>query len=136
MTTLGSVTESNVFDHLLHFHLVIHWCYPVEQFLPVLIHRLWCVDLVSAQNTCSKEGKVNKGAKNLQAYLPGSTDMQCMACTRSAGQVSSDMLHAKCCRTCNSCKVVLASPLDRRKVRHACNVEGGGAEVVNDKCLN
>jgi len=62
--------------------------------------------------------------------------MQCMACTRSAGQVSSDMLHAKRCRTCTSCTVVLASPVDRRRVRHACNVEADGAKVVNDKCLN
>jgi len=60
-TTLGNVTQKNVFDHLLPLHLVIYWGYPVEQFLPVLIHRLWCVDLVSAQENCSKEGEVGKG---------------------------------------------------------------------------
>ena len=60
MTTSGNVTKIEVIDHLLPFHLVIHWCYPVEQLLPVLIHRLWCVNLISAQKSCSKEGEVDK----------------------------------------------------------------------------
>jgi hypothetical protein len=62
--------------------------------------------------------------------------MQCTACTRSAGQVSSNMLHARCCRTCNCCTVVLASPVERRKVRHARDFEADRAKFVNDKCLN